>query len=590
MTDVVDEPVAGGKGAEEAPPTSATPGSAMDPGTLVTLAPDVADSLGDYLRAWWKRIRGGESGALPIIIGLIVICIFFDVQSSAFFTSANIVNLFVQAAFIILLGMAELYALILSEIDLSVGFVGAVGAAIALALIGAPTNWPWWAGLIVGLAACFVIGAFQGAIITRLKIPSFVVTLAGLLGWQGVLIYVFDTDKGATGGVINVTNSVIDDLVSGNMTPAAGWILLVVAVGLFALTSILSTGRRRSQGLSAPPLGITLATVGAVAVAGVVLVFVCNLNRGVLTPVQGVPWVIPVLVVVVVAQSFMLARTRLGRYMYAIGASPEAARSRRHPCGTGPDHHLRALQLRRRTGRRRLRLPPGLPFRRVRRGYLCPLCGGRCSDRRGEPVRRARQADSPGPGWPRHRHAYQWARAAQHQHGGNRHRHRRRPARRCRRGLHAAPERSFERGLTPEAAVAVPSRRAHDAPIVACRAALLTVGWAAPALGATAAPASSPSWTVYHGGTRREWSGHIGRLRGRRLARLDLPRPRRRNCTANRSSQVGGSTWPPRTTRWTPCPPARVRWCGRPTSERRCRRPRSPAATSLPAWGSPARR
>ena len=219
----------------------------MTPETLVALAPDVATSLDDYLRAWWKRIRGGESGALPIIIGLIVICIFFDVQSSAFFTAANIVNLFVQAAFIILLGMAELYALILSEIDLSVGFVGAVGAAIALALIGAPTNWPWWAGLIVGLSACLVIGTFQGAIITRLKIPSFVVTLAGLLGWQGVLIYVFDSDKGATGGVINVTNGVIDDLVSGNMTPAAGWIVLVIAVGLFALTSILSTNRRRAR-------------------------------------------------------------------------------------------------------------------------------------------------------------------------------------------------------------------------------------------------------------------------------------------------------------------------------------------------------
>ena len=121
------------------------------------------------------------------------------------------------------------------------------------------------------------------------------VTLAGLLGWQGVLIYVFDTDKGAVGGVINVTNSVIDDLVSGNMTPAAGWILLVVRVGLFALTSILRTSRRRSQGLSTPPLGITLATLGAVAVAGIVLVFICNLNRGVLTAGQGVPWVIPFL-------------------------------------------------------------------------------------------------------------------------------------------------------------------------------------------------------------------------------------------------------------------------------------------------------
>jgi len=326
MTDTVDDPVAGGKGPESAPPSSAAPGSVTTSEELMALTPDVADSLRDYLRAWWKRIRGGESGALPIIAGLIVICIFFDVQSSAFFTSANIVNLFVQATFIILLGMAELYALILSEIDLSVGFVGAVGAAIALALIGSPTNWPWWAGLIVGLAACLVIGAFQGAIITRLKIPSFVVTLAGLLGWQGVLIYVFDVDKGAVGGVISVSNGVIDDLVSGNMTPAAGWIVLVVAVGLFALATLLSTGRRRSQGLSAPPLGITVATIVAVAAAGIVLVFVCNLNRGVVTPLQGVPWVIPVLVVVVVAQSFMLARTRLGRYIYAIGASPEAAR------------------------------------------------------------------------------------------------------------------------------------------------------------------------------------------------------------------------------------------------------------------------
>ena len=157
-------------------------------------------------------------------MGLVVICIFFEVKSSAFLTSANIVNLFIQATFFILLGMAELYALILSEIDLSVGFVGAVGAAIALALIGAPQNWPWWAGIIVGMAACAVIGAFQGLIITKLKIPSFVVTLAGLLGWQGVLIYVFDVDKGAVGGVITVSNSVIDDLVSGSMTPAAGWI------------------------------------------------------------------------------------------------------------------------------------------------------------------------------------------------------------------------------------------------------------------------------------------------------------------------------------------------------------------------------
>jgi D-xylose transport system permease protein len=327
MTDTRDEHADSDVSGQAAVAVTNVTDSAMDAQALAVLAPDVlADSLGDYLRAWGRRIRGGESGALPIIAGLIVICIFFEVQSSAFLTATNIVNLFVQAAFIVLLGMAELYALILSEIDLSVGFVGAVGAAIAMALIGSPQNWPWWAGIIIGLTACLIIGAFQGTIITRLKIPSFVVTLAGLLGWQGVLIYVFDVDKGAVGGVITISNNVIDDLVSGNMTPVAGWILLVVVIGLFALSSIVRTSRRRAQGLSAPPLSITFLTVGAVALAGVALVWICNLNRGVLTPVQGVPWVIPFLLLILLAQSFLLGRTRLGRYMYAIGASPEAAR------------------------------------------------------------------------------------------------------------------------------------------------------------------------------------------------------------------------------------------------------------------------
>ncbi len=324
MTEAIDE----GAPSREHPEEDATAArTAIGDDQLVVLAPEVlADSLGDYVRAWWTRIKGGESGALPIIIGLIVICIFFEVQSSAFLTATNIVNLFVQSAFFILLGMAELYALILSEIDLSVGFAGAVGAAIAMALIGGPQNWPWWAGVIVGLAACAVIGVFQGTLITRLKIPSFVVTLAGLLGWQGVLIYVFDVDKGAVGGVINISNNVIDDLVSGSMTPAAGWITLVVVVGLFALVSVASTARRRAQGLSAPPLSITILTIAAVAVAGIVLVYICNLNRGVLTSVRGVPWVIPFILLVLATQSFLLTRTRLGRYMYAIGASPEAAR------------------------------------------------------------------------------------------------------------------------------------------------------------------------------------------------------------------------------------------------------------------------
>jgi D-xylose transport system permease protein len=110
------------------------------------------------------------------------------------------------------------------------------------------------------------------------------------------------------------------------MTPAAGWIVLVVVIVLYAASSILRSSRRRSQGLSAPPMSITILTIGAVSVAGIVLVWICNLNRGSLSPVEGVPWVLPIVLLIIAGASFLLDRTRLGRYIYAIGASPEAAR------------------------------------------------------------------------------------------------------------------------------------------------------------------------------------------------------------------------------------------------------------------------
>jgi D-xylose transport system permease protein len=329
----LDNPTAGTEAPSDSEPSRPTDSVDMDSGgapeaALIAAAPDVlAGSLSEFVAAWWRRIRSGESGALPILLGLLVIIVIFQVQQPKFLSAGNIVNLLVQAAFFILLGLAEIYALLLSEIDLSVGFVGAVGAAIVAALISPPYNWPWWAGVIVGLAATAVIGALQGTLITRLHLPSFVVTLAGLLGWAGVLIFIFDSDKGAVGGVISISsNKVIYNLVNGNMSPLTSWILLVVLVGLFAFFSILKTVRRRSQGLAAPPLSITIATIILAAAAGVALVIVCNINRGVLVPLRGVPWVIPFVLAVVAVASLFLSRTRTGRYIYAIGGSPEAAR------------------------------------------------------------------------------------------------------------------------------------------------------------------------------------------------------------------------------------------------------------------------
>lgn len=294
---------------------------------LAAAAPMLAGSLSEYLHAWGRRIRSGESGALPIVVGLIVIIIFFQAERSQFDSAINLVNLFQQASIYILLGAAEVFALVLSEIDLSVGFVLAVGGFITLELIASPINLPWWVGILGGLGATAVIGYIQGSLITRLHVPSFVVTLAGLLVWEGVTIELASADKSAVGGVISVTpSSPVYHLVNSNMSPTLSWIVLAVVLGVFAALSLTRAARRRAQGLSAPPVSITLLTIAVTAIVGILLVYVCTINRGLLVSLKGVPWVIPFVGLVLFAYSLLLGRTRLGRYMYAIGANPEAAR------------------------------------------------------------------------------------------------------------------------------------------------------------------------------------------------------------------------------------------------------------------------
>ena len=300
----------------------------VDDAALTLAAPEVlADSLQEYLRAWLVRIRGGGSGALPIIAGLIALVIFFQIEQSSFLTSGNIVNLLVQAAEYILFGVAELFALLLSEIDLSVGYTAAVAAFIIAELIASPVNLPWWLAVLAMLLAMGAFGALQGTLITRLGLPSFVVTLGGLLFMNGVMLELANLDKTAVGGVIQIDpNSPIAKLVNANMSPALSWIVLAAGLAAFAAMSLSRASRRRSQGLSAPPIGITLLTIAVTAIGGIAVVFVCNLNRGALTPLKGVPWVVPFVILILVGVTWLLSRTRLGRYIYAIGANPEGAR------------------------------------------------------------------------------------------------------------------------------------------------------------------------------------------------------------------------------------------------------------------------
>jgi D-xylose transport system permease protein len=154
-----------------------------------------------------------------------------------------------------------------------------------------------------------------------------VVTLAGLLGWEGVMIWIVDTASPNTGGVISVTNPVIFNLVNGNMSALQGWIAMLVVFIAYAVFTIRRDSRRRSKQLTAPPLSLSLIRLGLVLLAGVLLVLICDANRGTTaSPFNGMPPVIPGIVVVLAAATFLLSATRFGRYVYAIGGNAEAAR------------------------------------------------------------------------------------------------------------------------------------------------------------------------------------------------------------------------------------------------------------------------
>jgi D-xylose transport system permease protein len=310
-----------------------TPGTAAESDEIASeaaaaAAPEViADTLGEYIKIWWVRVRGGESGFLPVLLGLVAIVIYFQARNSLFLSAGNLVNLMTQAAWIVMLGMAEVFVLLLGEIDLSIGYTSAIGATFACWVLVPPNPWPWPFAVLIGLAVPAVYGAIEGVIITRLRLPSFVVTLAGQLAGLGILLAVMNKAAPNSGGTIRLYSNVLSDIEAGSMSPLAGWIVMIVAVAAAGALFVVRDTRRRATGLAAPPTSVTWLKVAGMAVAGVVVVLIGNTNRGrFLLVVRGVPWVVLLVLVVLVAWSFLLSRTRFGRYVYAIGGNAEASR------------------------------------------------------------------------------------------------------------------------------------------------------------------------------------------------------------------------------------------------------------------------
>jgi D-xylose transport system permease protein len=308
-------------------PTAAVEAAAVD------LPPElVAQTFGEYARAYAARIRNGESGVLPVVAGLVAIMVVFEVISPnhVFLSAGNLVNLFQQSAVFMVLAMAETFALLLGEIDLSVGFVGACGAVIAVQLVQpATTKWPWWAAILAGLAFCAAVGAVQGTIIARLGIPSFIVTLAGFLIFNGVMLILLLLGPFSGYPNLNIQDpnvQVLFNLMAGTIDPTVSWIAMAILV--LGLGAFLWFGdqRRRRSGLVAPPVGLTVLKIGLIAAAGIVVVAISDINRANFGTLAGVPWVVPIVLAVLGAWTILLERTQYGRYVYAIGGNAEAAR------------------------------------------------------------------------------------------------------------------------------------------------------------------------------------------------------------------------------------------------------------------------
>ncbi|WP_433270361.1 sugar ABC transporter permease [Actinosynnema sp. CS-041913] len=328
-------------------------------------------STGEALRDYAARLRGGELGPLPALLGLVALLIVFSSLADTFLTLGNIANLLAQGASITIIAMGLVFVLLLGEIDLSAGtasgvtaavmalhlvkggnllggmgevvfyaFCGLLLLAVALAalmriwagaalsavalvisLIGVPPN-PW-VEMLLAICVGTAIGCLTGFLVAKVGIPSFVVTLALFLAWGGVVLQFV-----GQGGTLGLHDDVLFNVANGNLGTAGSWILFALATGGYAAVVLSRHFSRLRKGLVASPTPMVLTKVGAVVVLAAAGTYLLTLNRAKtdLVVITGVPYVVPIVLVLLVIGTFVLERTRYGRHVYAVGGNREAAR------------------------------------------------------------------------------------------------------------------------------------------------------------------------------------------------------------------------------------------------------------------------
>lgn len=300
---------------------TSTTNAAPNPVASDLIGSGVEGGLGDQIQAWWQRVRGGDMGALPAVGGLIVLVILFSILSRFFLTERNFANLLNQAAPLVVLGMALVFVLLLGEIDLSAGVTGGVGMALFVVL-HSQFGIAWPLALLMGFGFGFLTGALIGFFVARVGIPSFVVTLGLFLGFQGLALAII-----GPGGLYRIEVPELIALQNGNLPVWGGWVMLAGILAVSAGTAFWDRARRTRAGVPNRAMSLVWIKLAVIAVLGGIAVYVLNQNRGQsVVEVAGVPLVVPMVLVIIWVGTFVLDRTKFGRYLYATGGNAEAAR------------------------------------------------------------------------------------------------------------------------------------------------------------------------------------------------------------------------------------------------------------------------
>ncbi|HEX4725306.1 MAG TPA: ABC transporter permease [Pseudonocardiaceae bacterium] len=358
-----------------APPASPAGTGAPDPGSAIsdfgidTTSRSTSEALRDYV----GRLRGGELGPLPALLGLAILLIIFTSLSGNFFTLNNIANLMSQGAGETIIAMGIVPVLLLGEIDLSAGtasgltaavfalhlnkngnlqlsmgntvfygfvillvvaavlagvlriWIGSGGALLGaiLMLLGIPVN-PWLE-MLMAVCVGVGIGCLTGFLVSKIGMPSFVVTLALFIAWYGVILLLI----GNLGELSIRQSNVLFNVANSNLDTVGSWILFVIAAGGYGAVVVFRHFSRLRKGLVAQPTTLIAVKVLLVLVLGAIATYLLTLNRSPnpdLTTIAGVPYVVPIIVVLLVIGTFVLDRTRYGRHIYAVGGNREAAR------------------------------------------------------------------------------------------------------------------------------------------------------------------------------------------------------------------------------------------------------------------------